>query len=166
MAFTNHDAYTALQKHRETFADRPLRKLFDEDPKRFDTFSTHLDDLLFDYSKNWLDGTTLDLLVRLAEEANLGTWIHKLFSGAKINTTEDRAVLHVALRNRSNRPIRVDGEDVMPKVNAVLEKMRGFTEAVRQGTWRGHTGEAITDIVNIGIGGSDLGPHMVTEALR
>ena len=125
-----------------------------------------LGDILFDYSKNRITQETMRLLFDLARQANLAGKIEAMFSGEKINTTENRAVLHVALRNRSNRPILVDGEDVMPEVNRVLAKMRAFSEAVRSGAWKGYTGKAITDVVNIGIGGSDLGPKMVCEALK
>jgi glucose-6-phosphate isomerase len=143
-----------------------MRDLFSEDSQRFERFSLRFDDILLDYSKNRITEETMRLLLDLAEQAKLQNWIERMFSGEKINITEDRAVLHVALRNRSNRPIAVDGRDVMPEVNAVLQHMREFTEAVRGGSWTGYTGQAITDIVNIGIGGSDLGPVMATEALK
>ena len=143
-----------------------MRDLFAQDPKRFDAFSLRFEDLLLDYSKNRITSETMDLLRNLAKAADLSGWTRKMFSGEKINTTEDRAVLHIALRNRSNTPILVDGKDVMPEVNAVLRHMREFTEAVRGGRWLGHTGQPMTDIVNIGIGGSDLGPVMATEALK
>ncbi len=159
-------AYRALEAHHAEIGDTHMRTLFAEDPQRFERFSLRLDDLLLDYSKNRISSRTMELLVKLGEQARLSHWIEQMFSGAKINVTEDRAVLHVALRNRSERPIFVDGEDVMPKVRVELEKMRRFTTSVRSGEWRGITGQAITDIVNIGIGGSDLGPVMVTEALR
>ncbi len=157
-----------LVAHRREIAVTPLRQMFSEDPDRFSRFTLRLDDLLFDYSKHRLTARTMSLLVALAEEAELPRWIEALFSGERINVTEDRAVLHVALRNRANRPIRVAGtdEDVMPKVNAVLTQMRRFTEEVRDGSWAGATGARITDVVNIGIGGSDLGPVMASEALR
>ncbi|MGB0383852.1 MAG: glucose-6-phosphate isomerase [Ardenticatenaceae bacterium] len=158
-------AWQALVEHQEEMADVPMRELFARDPKRFEQFSLRLDDILFDYSKNRISEETMSLLMDLAGQANLSEMIDAMFSGQKINNTEERAVLHVALRNRSNRPILVDGEDVMPDVNGVLGKMRTFSEAVRSGAWRGYTGKAITDVVNIGIGGSDLGPKMVTIAL-
>ena len=142
-----------------------MRELFAEDPERFQRFALRLDDILFDYSKNRITAETMQLLFDLARQAGLSEAIEAMFSGVKINTTEDRAVLHVALRNRSNRPIFVDGEDVMPEVNRVLAKMAGFSEAVRSGEWRGYSGKRITDVANIGIGGSDLGPKMVTIAL-
>ncbi|GBE10940.1 glucose-6-phosphate isomerase [bacterium BMS3Bbin12] len=159
-------SWNALKSHHREIRGRHMRDLFREDPKRFERFSLHFDDFLLDYSKNRITERTMHLLFELARERDLPRWIERMFSGEKINVTEDRAVLHVALRNRSNRPILVDGEDVMPKVNAVLEHMRRFTEDVREGRWAGCTGEPITDVVNIGIGGSDLGPKMVTEALR
>ncbi len=143
-----------------------MRDLFAQDPQRFDRLSLRFNDILLDYSKNLVTGETLSLLFGLAEQAGLSVWIERMFAGERINSTEDRAVLHVALRNRSNRPIRVNGEDVMPAVNAVLDKMRSFSNAVRSGAWKGYTGKPITDVVNIGIGGSDLGPLMVTEALK
>ncbi|MBK8479945.1 MAG: glucose-6-phosphate isomerase [Proteobacteria bacterium] len=159
-------AWQALRAHHDELRDVHLRTLFSDDPGRAARFSRQLDDLLFDFSKHRITARTLELLVQLAEQAELASAIEAMFAGAKINRTEDRAVLHVALRNRSNRPIRVDGEDVMPGVNAVLAAMRAFSDQVRDGSWRGHGGEAITDVVNLGIGGSDLGPLMVCEALR
>ena len=164
--FTDLPAYTQLQAHYDTLKDRHMRDLFAEDPERFNTFTRQFQDILFDFSKNRITAETLELLLQLAEQASLKSAIAKMFSGDKINRTEDRAVLHVALRNRSNTPILVDGQDVMPDVNAVLDHMKSFTERIRSGTWKGYTGEAITDVVNIGIGGSDLGPVMVTEALK
>ncbi len=159
-------AWQALQKHREEMASVPMRELFASDPRRFDHFSLQAGDILFDYSKNRVTQETMRLLCDLARQANLSSKIEAMFTGQKYNNTENRAVLHVALRNRSNRPILVDGRDVMPEVNAVLAKMRSFSDAVRSGAWKGYTGKAITDIVNIGIGGSDLGPKMVCEALK
>ncbi len=165
-SFTDLPARAQLQAHYDTIKDRHLRDLFAEDPERFNTFSRQFEDILLDFSKNRITAETLDLLVQLADQAGLNDAIGKMFSGDKINQTEDRAVLHVALRNRSNTPILVDGQDVMPDVNGVLDRMKSFTERIRSGAWKGYTGEAITDIVNIGIGGSDLGPVMVTEALK
>jgi len=162
---TTSHAWTALKRHADEMAGVHLRDLFDRDPDRFQDFSLRFDDLLVDYSKGRVTAETMALLTDLARQAEVEAWRDRMFSGQKINVTEGRAVLHVALRNRSNDPIEVDGEDVMPGVNAVLAKMRGFTERVRSGAWTGHTGKAITDIVNIGIGGSDLGPYMVCEAL-
>ena len=163
---TQTQAWKALRAHHDRVADTRMRDLFAEDPERASRFSLKLGDLLFDYSKNRITDETLALLVKLAEECEVPSWIDRMFSGGRINQTEGRAVLHTALRNRGDREVRVDGEDVMPDVRRVLDKMRGFTEAVRNGGWVGHTGKAITDVVNIGIGGSDLGPVMVTEALR
>jgi glucose-6-phosphate isomerase len=162
---TRSTAWLALANHRQQMEGVHLRDLFAQDATRFDRFSLRFDDILFDYSKNRITQTTMDLLLALARQASVDRAIEAMFSGEKINTTEDRAVLHIALRNRSNRPILVDGVDVMPEVNAVLAKMRKFSEAVRSGEWKGYTGKAITDIINIGIGGSDLGPKMVTRAL-
>ncbi|GAB2545861.1 glucose-6-phosphate isomerase [Spirosoma aerophilum] len=164
--FTNLPAYTQLQAHYDSLKDRQLRDMFAEDPDRFDKFTRQFEDILLDFSKNRITSETRTLLEQLAEQASLKDAIGKMFSGDKINRTEDRAVLHVALRNRSNTPILVDGADVMPDVNDVLAHMKSFTERIRSGDWKGYTGEAITDIVNIGIGGSDLGPVMVTEALK
>ena len=142
-----------------------MRALFDADAGRFDRFSLRLGDILFDYSKNRITGETMKLLVALARQAGVPAAIGAMFGGARINNTEDRAVLHVALRNRSGRPIAVDGADVMPEVDRVLGKMRSFSERVRSGAWRGYDGRAVTDVVNIGIGGSDLGPKMAVTAL-
>ena len=162
----NLPAWEALRKHQRKMADVHMRDLFADDPERFERFSLRTGDILFDYSKNRVRQKTMRLLFDLARQANLTEKIEAMFTGQKYNNTENRAVLHVALRNRSNRPILVDGQDVMPEVNAVLDKMRAFSNAVRSGVWRGYTGKQITDIVNIGIGGSDLGPKMVCEALR
>jgi glucose-6-phosphate isomerase len=142
-----------------------MRQMFEADPERFSRFSLSFEDILVDFSKNILEEQTMELLLDLARECGVPQAIEEMFTGAKINETEGRAVLHVALRNRSNAPIRVDGQDVMPEVNAVLGQMAEFSDAVISGRWRGYTGAPITDIVNIGIGGSDLGPLMVTEAL-
>ncbi|WP_394823649.1 glucose-6-phosphate isomerase [Pendulispora albinea] len=162
---TETPAWRALAEHFAEVRDLPILSLF-SDPKRFERFSRRHEDLLVDFSKNRVDSKTLELLLALARQANVEGWRDRMFSGERINGTENRPVLHVALRNRSNRPILVDGKDVMPDVNAVLAKMRAFTDRVRSGAWTGFTGKRITDIVNIGIGGSDLGPVMVTEALR
>ncbi|QJD79150.1 glucose-6-phosphate isomerase [Spirosoma rhododendri] len=164
--FTSLPAYAQLQEHYDLMKDRHMRDLFTEDPSRFKTFTRQFDEILLDFSKNRITSQTLDLLLQLADQAGLPDAISRMFSGDKINRTEDRAVLHIALRNRSNTPIVVDGEDVMPGINGVLNRMKTFTERVRSGEWKGYTGETITDIVNIGIGGSDLGPVMVTEALK
>ncbi len=159
-------AWQALKIHRREITGLQMRDLFAQDPGRFERFSLRLGDILFDYSKNRITDETLMLLLDLARETGLGNRIEAMFRGDKINVTEDRAVLHVALRNRSNRPILVDGQDVMPEVNRVLDKMRKFSDSVRSGEWRGYSGQAIRDVVNIGIGGSDLGPKMVTAALK
>jgi glucose-6-phosphate isomerase len=163
---TQSPAWKALSAHRPKIDGVHLRELFAGDPRRFETLSLTLDDLVFDYSKHRVTTETMQLLSALAEQAKLPEMIDRMFSGERINITENRPVLHVALRNRSNRPIAVDGGDVMPAVREVLAKMRRFTDSVRSGEWKGYTGKPITDIVNIGIGGSDLGPVMVTEALR
>ncbi|HEB98950.1 MAG TPA: glucose-6-phosphate isomerase [Thiotrichales bacterium] len=162
---TQTTAWQALTDHFFEIRDRHMRELFAEDPGRFDRFSLRFGDLLLDFSKNRITEETFALLLDLARECDVEGWIRRMFAGDPINFTERRPVLHVALRNRSNRPIRVNGEDVMPAVNTVLERMRAFSEAVRNGEWRGFTGEAMTDVVNIGIGGSDLGPQMVCRAL-
>ncbi|HCN6831557.1 glucose-6-phosphate isomerase [Escherichia coli] len=164
---TQTAAWQALQKHFDEMKDVTIADLFAKDGDRFSKFSATFDDqMLVDYSKNRITEETLAKLQDLAKECDLAGAIKSMFSGEKINRTENRAVLHVALRNRSNTPILVDGKDVMPEVNAVLEKMKAFSEAIISGEWKGYTGKAITDVVNIGIGGSDLGPYMVTEALR
>ena len=162
----NLPAWKALEKHYEENAHLHLRDRFKNDSTRAANFSIQLGDIHFDFSKNRIDSTTLSLFSKLADECKLREAIDAMFSGAVINNTEKRSVLHVALRNRSNSPILSDGKDVMPEVNKVLEKMKGFCHKVRSGEWKGHTGKSITDIVNIGIGGSDLGPFMVTEALK
>src|SRR5262245_22360068 len=165
-ALTESKAWKALLKHHETVHSLHMRELFASDPRRFEKFSLMACDLLLDYSKNRVTEETLRLLFDLARQADVKGWAEKMFSGERINVTENRAVLHIALRNRSNRPIRTDGKDVMPAVKAVLKQMTEFSNKVRRGAWKGYTGMAITDIVNIGIGGSDLGPVMVTEALK
>ncbi len=164
-------AWQALDEHQKEMAGLHMRELFAQDPQRFERFSLRLQsadgsDILFDYSKNRITEKTMALLLDLARQAKVADKIEVMFSGQKYNNTEKRAVLHVALRNRANRPILVDGVDVMPEVNRVLAHMREFTEAVRSGAWTGYTGKPITDVVNIGIGGSDLGPKMVCEALK
>lgn len=161
----NLPAWSALQSHFESFQYTHLTDLF-KDGNRFEEFSVRLNDILFDYSKNRINADTLKLLVDLAKETKVKEGIEAMFSGEVINNTEKRSVLHIALRNRSNTPILVDGKDVMPQINEVLGKMKAFTEKVRSGEWKGFTGKSITDVVNIGIGGSDLGPLMVTEALK
>ncbi len=163
---TTLPAWKALTAHHKKVSKLHLRDLFAKDANRFNKFSLHACDILLDYSKNRITDETMPLLFALAKETKVKQAIEKMFNGEKINTTENRAVLHVALRNRSNRPIMVDGTDVMPEVNAVLSQMKSFCAVVRSGEWKGFTGRPITDAVNIGIGGSDLGPLMVTEALK
>ncbi|MEE3880776.1 glucose-6-phosphate isomerase [Vibrio sp. YYF0003] len=163
---TQTQAWKALTAHFESAQDMDLKELFAQDSDRFDKYSARFgSDILVDYSKNLINEETLKHLFTLAKETELKSAIEAMFSGEAINQTEGRAVLHTALRNRANTSVMVDGEDVMPAVNAVLEKIKSFTERVIGGEWKGYTGKAITDIVNIGIGGSDLGPYMVTEAL-
>jgi len=159
-AWRNLEDLTLKVKHLQ------MRDLFAEDDQRFQRFSRRFEDILVDFSKNRITPEVFDQLIELARESQLSGWIEQMFSGEHVNHTEDRAVLHVALRNRGGRPIKVDGVDVMPEVNAVLESMRKFVDRVRTGNWVGHTGKRIRDVVNIGIGGSDLGPKMVCEALK
>lgn len=159
-------AWRLLEAHFLHIQALHMRDLFEDDPQRFDKFHLRFEDILVDYSKNIVVDESLELLMRLAREAQLETAILAMFGGQKINRTEGRAVLHVALRNRSNEPVVVDGADVMPEVNRVLQHMEAFSDQIISGAWKGHTGKSITDIVNIGIGGSDLGPYMATEALR
>jgi glucose-6-phosphate isomerase len=159
-------AWQKLEAHFHHMEEVHMKDLFAQDTERFNKFSLWFNDMLVDFSKNRMTEETLKLLLGLAEEAGVKEATEKLFTGDKINETENRAVLHVALRNRNNGPIYVEGEDVMPGVNAVLEKMKRFSEKVISGEWKGYTGKRITDLVNIGIGGSDLGPVMVIEALR
>ncbi|MDP4192645.1 MAG: glucose-6-phosphate isomerase [Bacteroidota bacterium] len=163
---TPSDIWKRLKEHQLAVSRKNMRTMFEEDPDRFNKFSLKFNDILLDYSKNRITEETMELLLQLTSESELKGWIEKMFSGEKINVTENRAVLHTALRNRSNRAIFVDGKDVMPEVNAVLKHMRQFSEDIRNGKWKGYTGKNITDVVNIGIGGSDLGPVMVTEALK
>jgi len=163
---TKTKVWKKLKEHYQRMRNRHMVDLFRQDPKRFSRFSVRFEDILLDYSKNIITQETLRLLLGLARECKVGEAIKKMFTGDKINETEKRAVLHVALRNRSNTPIYVDGGDVMPEVNAVLKHMERFAESILSGQWRGYTGRGITDVVNIGIGGSNLGPVMVTEALK
>ena len=143
-----------------------MREMFDQDPQRAERYWLQVGGLTLDYSKNRINDETMALLFELAREAGVPERMQQMFRGEKINTTENRAVLHVALRNRTNSPIVVDGEDVMPKVNHVLQRMGEFAHEVRSGSWLGYTNQVITDIVNIGIGGSDLGPLMMCTALK
>ena len=159
-------AWRELELHFLLMQATHMRELFEQDPERFERFSRQFEDMLVDMSKNIITQDTLQLLIKLAEETDLPNAILAMFNGQPINQTENRSVLHVALRNRSNTPIEIDGTDVMPEVNAVLDQMKLFSDSLLSGNWKGHTGKTITDIVNIGIGGSDLGPYMVTEALR
>ena len=164
---TQTQTWKALEAHFAANKERQLKDLFAADAERFNKFSTTFGgDMLVDYSKNLITQETMALLQDLAKETDLSSAIESMFNGEKINRTEGRAVLHVALRNRSDRPIQVDGKDVMPDVKAVLAKIKGFCEKIISGEWKGYTGKAIEHVVNIGIGGSDLGPVMITEALR
>ena len=164
---TNTQAWKALKAHQSQLAHTTISDLFKQEQNRFNDYSlTFENQILVDFPKNKINQETLKLLHQLAKESALDEAINAMFTGEKINRTENRAVLHTALRNRSNTPVYVDGKDVMPEVNAVLAKMRSFCNRVISGEWKGYTGKAITDVVNIGIGGSDLGPYMVTEALR
>jgi glucose-6-phosphate isomerase len=159
-------SWQILSRHYAKIKKVHMKTLFAEDPQRFKKFSSRFNDILVDFSKNRITAETLKLLIALAEECGLKGAIENMFSGEKINETENRAVLHVALRNRDSAPILADGKDVMPEVNAVLKKMKDFSNRLNSGDWKGYTGKKITDIVNIGIGGSDLGPAMVTQALK
>lgn len=159
-------SWQALEIHYRTVSSKHMRDMFDEDKLRFEKFSIRWNDFLLDYSKNRITEETMRLLFDLARSVNVEGWRDRMFRAEAINFTEKRPVLHVALRNRSNRPIMVEGTDVMPDVNRVLDHMRNFSNSVRSGSWKGYSGQRITDIVNIGIGGSDLGPVMVTEALK
>ncbi len=164
---TNTQAWKALEAHQSQLANTTIADLFKQEKNRFNDYSLNFENqILVDFSKNKINQETLKLLRQLAKESALDEAINAMFTGEKINRTENRAVLHTALRNRSNTPVYVDGKDVMPEVNAVLAKMSAFCDRVISGEWKGYTGKAITDVVNIGIGGSDLGPYMVTEALR
>lgn len=163
---TETDAWRKLEMIFLTLQATHMRELFEDDTERFQKFSVRFEDILVDYSKNILNEEALNLLFQLANDVELRAGIDAMFKGDKINRTENRSVLHTALRNRSNTPVYVDGQDVMPEVNRVLGQMKGFSERLRSGEWRGFSGRPITHIVNIGIGGSDLGPVMVTEALR
>ncbi|MDU8924778.1 glucose-6-phosphate isomerase [Pasteurellaceae bacterium LIM206] len=164
---TKTAAWKALNEHKAKLAKITIQDLFQQEQDRFNNYSlTFNNEILVDYSKNKITQETLELLRQLAKECALDEAKESMFSGEKINLTENRAVLHTALRNLSNTPVLVDGRDVMPDVNAVLAKMKAFSERVISGEWKGYTGKAITDVINIGIGGSDLGPYMVTEALR
>jgi glucose-6-phosphate isomerase len=163
---TQSKTWVQLQDQYNSVKSKKMKDMFAADPDRFEKLSLKFNDILLDYSKNRINDETMRLLLQLAEDADLKLWIEKMFTGEKINNTENRAVLHTALRNRSTQSVYVDGQDVMPEIRSVLKHMREFSESVRNGEWKGYTGEKIVDIVNIGIGGSDLGPVMVTEALK
>lgn len=164
--FTTTQAFKYLADHFITINESSIKDLFAKDPERFDKFSIYLGDILLDYSKNRINEETMALLIQLARECRLKDAIEAMFNGEKINETEKRAVLHTALRNRSGKPVLTDGKDVMPEIQGVLERMKDFSGRVISGEWKGFTGKEITDVVNIGIGGSDLGPVMVTEGLK
>ncbi|MDM1522055.1 glucose-6-phosphate isomerase [Empedobacter sp. 225-1] len=163
---TTTNAWNALEKHFQTIQHTSIKELFAQNANRFEEFSIQYPSLLVDYSKNRINAETIQLLVDLAKEMNVDQAIQQMFDGDVINVTEKRAVLHTALRNRSNEEVLVEGKDVMPQINEVLEQMKSFSEKVISGEWKGFSGKEITDVVNIGIGGSDLGPVMVTEALK
>ncbi|MDH5778626.1 MAG: glucose-6-phosphate isomerase [Gammaproteobacteria bacterium] len=165
-ALINLPIWQALEEHFNTASSAQMRDLFVSDPDRFNKFSVQFDDILFDYSKNRITEETMALLIQLAQETDVTGWIERMFTGEKINHTEQRAVLHTALRNRSGKAVMLDGKDVMPDIQSVQQRMRKLTEAIRTRKWRGFTGQPITDIVSIGVGGSDLGPVMATEALK
>jgi glucose-6-phosphate isomerase len=163
---TDLPAWQALLKHKKQIENIQMRDLFAQDNNRFESFHLRFNDILLDYSKNRINQETMSLLMDLAKQSGLKDWTEKMFSGEKINHTENRAVLHTALRNRSDTPVYVDGKNVMPEVQSELEKMREYSESIRSGHWLGYSGKPIIDIVNIGVGGSDLGPVMVNEALH
>ena len=163
---TERKAWKALEVHHKSIHELQLRKLFADDPKRGERMTAEAVGLYLDYSKNRITDETLKLLLQLAEESGLRERIDAMFRGEKINITENRAVLHVALRAPKGASIVVDGENVVPAVHAVLDKMADFSNRVRSGAWKGHTGKRIRNVINIGIGGSDLGPVMAYEALK
>jgi len=163
---TQSPAWIALVAHQKIMAQRHMRELFEKDPQRFEKFSLHLNGILLDYSKNLITEETVQHLLALAEQAGVKRWVERMFSGEKINTSENRAVLHTALRNPSQKPLNLDGKNIMREVQRNLEHMRRFSDAVRSGNAKGHSGKPFTDVVNIGIGGSYLGPLMASEALK
>jgi glucose-6-phosphate isomerase len=163
---TETESWNRVKDHFSDMKGVHMKTLFESDPKRFDRFSIRFNDIFLDYSKNIVTEETMRLLIDLARDVGLEQAIEKMFNGERINETEDRPVLHVALRNRKDTPIFVDGKEVMDDVNGVLLKMKRFSEKVITGEWKGYTGKQMTDIVNIGIGGSDLGPVMATECLK
>ncbi len=166
MCITTNAAWKNLQQHALDMSEFHLRDAFVADKERFKKYSIHLDGLLFDYSKQRITNETMDLLFDLAKESDLENWRDKLFNGERINHTENRSVLHTALRDMSSNPIIIDGADIKPGINSVLKKMEAFIEKIHSGEWLGYTGKPIDTIVNIGIGGSDLGPKMLYEALK
>ncbi|MFA6677647.1 MAG: hypothetical protein WCS34_08690, partial [Bacteroidales bacterium] len=163
---TTTNAWKKLEAYYKEFKNTQIKDLFAKDDNRFEKYSLKFNDILLDYSKNRIDDQVLSLLFELARECKVEDAIKAEFAGEMINKTEGRSVLHIALRNRSNTPILVDGKDVMPGVNKVLDQMKKFSYEIISGDWKGYTGKKITDVVNIGIGGSDLGPLMVSEALK
>ena len=163
---TSTPAWHALQNHFSQMKTVHMKELFKTDSERFGKFSLQFNDILFDYSKNIITAETLQLLLQLANECGLKDGIEAMFNGEKINATENRAVLHTALRNFSGKPVSTDDVNVMPDVKKVLAQMQQFCTKIHSGEWKGYTGKKIKYIVNIGIGGSDLGPVMVTEALK
>jgi len=166
MALLELPSWKALSEHWQGVRDVHMRDLFDSDPLRFEKFSLKFNDILLDFSKNRITEETVSLLAELARESDLEEWIEKMFSGDLINHTEKRAALHTALRNRNDKPIHVEGKDVMPSIRRVLDKMESISDTIRNGAWKGFSGRNIIDVVNLGVGGSDLGPVMVTEALH
>ena len=166
LSLTELASYRKLEHHFQNIKQLHMRRLFSVDPERVNKLSIEHEDLLLDYSKNRISLQTIPLLCDLARDVHLESWRERMFNGEKINNTERRAVLHTALRNCTSKPVMVDGEDVMPKINATIDKMEAFSNRVRQGEWKGYTGKVITDIVNVGIGGSDLGPKMVYQTLK
>lgn len=163
---TQTAAWKALTAHHAEMKNVQMKDLFAKDSKRFDHMSITFADILFDYSKNRITEETVDKLMQLANECELKEAIQAMFAGERINETEDRAVLHTALRSFANEPITVDGEDIMPGIREARQKMKAFSQKIHTGEWKGYTGKRIKNVVNIGIGGSDLGPVMVTEALK
>lgn len=163
---TQLKSWLALKEHYDEIKDIHMRDMFESDSERFTKYSLELDDILYDFSKNRINDKTTELLYRLADDVKLSDWIEKLFNGESINHTENRAVLHTALRAKGNEPINVDGVDILPEIKEERENVKRLAEKIRTREWRGVTNQAITDIVNIGIGGSHLGPLMVTEALK
>ena len=159
-------SWQALTKHAQSSRDAHMRDLFAQDPSRAATFSHRWNDLFLDYSKNRITIETLKLLRQLLRESKVEELRDRMFRGDKINFTENRSVLHIALRRPANQPLQVEGQDIMPEIESTRQHMKVFSEQVRSGSWQGYTGQPITDIINIGIGGSDLGPVMVTEALK